>query len=259
MVYSLLRLITVASILLITNVALAGTFPDILIGTDGSEVRGTILEKNTDGSGTFQKFNGELVEFDASTTSYVGPAVRPNDTPSAPKSRTAEISQSNQTTTMVTTNVKGLSMYEPGARSAGTAVAVGSRGGYAVAASTQENYRRICILPGNCSLRPGTMELAFLNPNGGFGGIQGHIKTVVTVPEGLAAMHVNYISHRDYRSSMWSWTSGLLIGGLLGMVAGTAAESPGIMFGGLGSMAGSLITMVLAFKEDEVEIRLGQP
>ena len=84
MVYSLLRLITVASILLITNVALEGTFPDILIGTDGSEVRGTILEKNTDGSGTFQKFNGELVEFDASTTSYVGPAVRPNDTPSAP-------------------------------------------------------------------------------------------------------------------------------------------------------------------------------
>ena len=40
----------------VSATAMGSDFPDILVQKDGSEVRGTLLEKKADGSGTFQKF-----------------------------------------------------------------------------------------------------------------------------------------------------------------------------------------------------------
>ena len=75
----------------VSTIAMGNSFPDILVQKDGSEVRGTLLEKKADGSGTFQKFNGELLEFRAETVTYVGPATRPNAEPhqaKQPRART---------------------------------------------------------------------------------------------------------------------------------------------------------------------------
>lgn len=235
--------------LVLASPASAASFPDILVRKDGSEVRGTILEKNADGSGTFQKFNGELVEFNADTVSYVGSAARPNQ---PPRADTPSAESSTGTFPMVTTNVPGVIMYEPGNRQAAGAVAIGSRGGFAVATGQQEDYRKICVLPAKCALDARVMELAFRNPYGGEGGLGGHIKAVAAIPSGLQEMHVEYISNADTRS-FFGWTTlGLALGGLLI----TTTVDP--MIGSI-TVASSGLTLIGMFVEDKVKITIGKP
>lgn len=239
-------------LLVLASPAGAASFPDILVLKDGSEVRGTVMEKKADGSGTFQKFNGELVEFNADTVTYVGAAMRPNQ----PKAETAPSSPQTESTEGptpdVSTNIPGVVMYEPGNRQASGAVALGSRGGFAVATGQQEDYRRICVLPGKCSLEARVMELAFRNPHGGEGGLGGHIKTVASIPEGLQNMHVEYISNADTRA-FFGWTTlGLVVGGLLL----TTTVDPAV---GALTVLGGGITVFGMFVEDKVEIRIGKP
>ena len=234
------------------TVAMGNSFPDVLVQKDGSEVRGTLLGKKADGSGTFQKFNGELLEFRAETVTYVGPATRPNAEPHQAKQPRAELPSNNRPTPTVSTNIPGVVMYEPGNRQAGGAVAIGSRGGFAVASGQHENYRKICVLPGTCQLEARVMELAFRNPHGGQGGLGGHIKAVATIPSGLQNMHVDYISHADTRA-FFGWTTlGLVLGGLL--VTTTADPMVGSLI-----VAGGGITVFGMFVEDDVELRIGKP
>ena len=236
----------------ISGAAFGSNFPDILVKKDGSEVRGTILEKNVDGSGTFQKFNGELIEFNADSVTYVGPAIRPNQSSEPASKVSTGPSSSTDTLPMVTTNVPGVIMYEPGNRQAAGAVAIGSRGGFAVATGQQEDYRKICVLPARCALDARVMELAFRNPYGGEGGLGGHIKAVATIPSGLQEMHVEYISNADTRS-FFGWTTlGLALGGLLI----TTTVDP--MIGSI-TVASSGLTLVGMFVEDKVKITIGKP
>ena len=238
-------------LLLFACFARASNFPDILVLKDGSEVRGTVMEKKADGRGTFQKFNGELVEFTPDTVTYVGAAMRPNQ-PKATAPSSPQTESTGGPTPEVSTNIPGVVMYEPGNRQASGAVALGSRGGFAVATGQQEDYRRICVLPGRCSLEARVMELAFRNPHGGEGGLGGHIKTVASIPEGLQNMHVEYISHADTRA-FFGWTTlGLVVGGLLI----TTTVDP--MIGSL-TVVGGGITVFGMFVEDKVEIRIGKP
>ena len=236
----------------VSAIAMGSNFPDILVQKDGSEVRGTLLEKKADGSGTFQKFNGELLEFRADKVSYVGPATRPNAEPTQAQQEMARKPSSKGPTPIVSTNIPGVVMYEPENRQAGGAVAIGSRGGFAVASGQQENYRKICVLPGTCQLEARVMELAFRNPHGGQGGLGGHIKTVAAIPSGLENMHVDYISHADTRA-FFGWTTlGLVLGGLL--VTTTADPMVGSLI-----VAGGGISVFGMFVEDDVELRIGKP
>ena len=83
-----------------------------MVQKDGSEVRGTLLEKKADGSGTFQKFNGELLEFRADKVSYVGPATRPNAEPTQAQQEMGKALH-QATNPHVSTNIPGVVMYEP--------------------------------------------------------------------------------------------------------------------------------------------------
>ena len=112
----------------VSTIAMGSNFPDILVQKDGSEVRGTLLEKKADGSGTFQKFNGELLEFRADKVSYVGPATRPNAEPTQAQQEMGTKPSIKRPIPIVSTNIPGVVMYEPENRQAGGAVAIGSRG-----------------------------------------------------------------------------------------------------------------------------------
>ena len=96
----------------VSTIAMGSNFPDILVQKDGSEVRGTLLEKKADGSGTFQKFNGEFLSSAPrrSPTSDQQPVRMPN---LIRQSNQEQKSLKQSTNPTVSTNIPGVIMYEP--------------------------------------------------------------------------------------------------------------------------------------------------